>query len=267
MSFISRRNPWEAELTKLQNQENRWIDKRREKKETRLNHFLETKVPERLQDTLDAAFAKAFGLVFEKGTDVIEKTYRKGEKEKEFQINQYAAGTRENKQSVRQFSKEAKNTGRKHVALSGVSGIGLGALGIGIPDIPVFTAMMLRNIYEMALAYGFSYDTKEERYFILLLIQGAVSYGEELIDINKKMNAFMEKPSLPSGYSQEVMVEETARHLSRELLYMKFLQGIPVAGAIGGAYDVIYMKNVTDYGKLKYGQRFYKNELAKRGKA
>ena len=38
--------------------------------------------------------------------------------------------------------------------------------------------MILKNIYETALHYGYSYESREEKYFILLLIQGAISYGD-----------------------------------------------------------------------------------------
>ena len=38
----------------------------------------------------------------------------------------------------------------------------MGVLGIGLPDIPVFTGMILKNIYETALQYGYSYESREE---------------------------------------------------------------------------------------------------------
>lgn len=44
---------------------------------------------------------------------------------------------------------------------------------------------------------------------------------------------------------------------------MKFLQGIPVVGAVGGAYDVIYMKQINKYGELKYRRRFFYNKKNK----
>ena len=37
---------------------------------------------------------------------------------------------------------------------------------------------------------------------------------------------------------------------------MKFLQGIPVVGAMGGAYDVVYMKQISEYAGIKYQKRF-----------
>jgi hypothetical protein len=63
----------------------------------------------------------------------------------------------------------------------------------------------------------------------------------------------------------EEAIKSAAGCLSKELLYMKFLQGIPVVGAIGGAYDAIYMKQIMEYAELKYRRRFYLRQ--KRSKA
>ena len=261
MVFVKKKNPWEAELQKIEKQEERFLNKRADKKETYLNQFLSEKVPGKLQETLNTAFTKAFTLIFEKGTGVIEKTYNRENMEKNFQINRYAAELKESKKELRAFSKNASNSGKKNIALSAVSGIGMGALGVGLPDIPVFTAILLKSIYEIALSYGFAYESKEERYFILLLIQGAVSYGDDMIAVNDKANVYIETGKLPDNYIQLEMIGQTARCLSKELLYMKFLQGIPIAGVIGGAYDVVYMKRIVEYAKLKYSRRFFKKAI------
>ena len=132
----------------------------------------------------------------------------------------------------------------------------MGLLGIGIPDIPLLTGMMLRSIYETALHYGFSYDTEEEKRFILLLIQGAMTHGERLERVNDELNFFMEHGSFSQEEGMEELIRRTAGILSDELLYMKFLQGIPVAGVIGGAGDAVYMSRVSEYARLKYHRRF-----------
>ena len=133
--------------------------------------------------------------------------------------------------------KKAGRSGARNLAVSGIGGVGMGILGIGLPDIPVFTGMLLKCVYETALHFGYDYRTESEKYFVLLLIEGAVSYGEHLEEVEKKINAFIQTPALPEGYRQEEQIKNTSRMLSKELLYMKFLQGIPVAGAVGGAYD------------------------------
>ncbi|MDO4471407.1 MAG: EcsC family protein, partial [Bacillota bacterium] len=228
--------PEEKEWKKLLKKEEVYLKKRKEKKESVISSVLEEKIPQKLQETLDAAFAKAFTLIFQKGSSVIEKTYQKDEFEKNYKIQEYAYQIRKNRKSLKAFSKKAEGTGRKNLLLSGASGIGMGILGIGIPDIPIFTGMMLRSIYEIAVSYGYKYDTEEEQYFILLLIQGAVSYGEEAVRINEKINALISKEELPAVDHISDTISKTASLLSGELLYMKFLQGIPIAGAVGGIY-------------------------------
>ena len=254
--MFQKKTPYQKEWEKFVKKEQKYLDKQKEKKESFLNQKLEEKVPEKLQGTLDTAFAKAFHLIFEKGTAVIEKTYRKEEIEKQYQINEFTNQVRQDKKSLRTFSKNAKGSGTKNLVVSGAAGIGMGILGVGIPDIPVFTAMILKSIYEIAMHYGYSYETEEEQYFILLLIQGAVSHGEEMLTIDNKINHYISSSIWVKEETKEEMIQKTAFYLSKELLYMKFLQGIPVVGAVGGAYDVVYLKQITEYANLKYERRF-----------
>jgi len=251
-----RKTPIQKEWDALQKKELSFGERRENKKESALNRLLAEKVPEKLQHTLDIAFEKAFHLIFEKGTGVIEKTYNKDVLEKEYKVNLYADEIHGTRKSLRKFKTNANKTGNTNLLLSGVSGIGMGILGIGLPDIPVFTGMILKNIYEIALHYGFDYGSETEKYFILLLIEGAVSYGGHFAAVDGKVEDFVLVPQLPEGYSQPEQISKTSGMLSKELLYMKFLQGIPIVGAVGGAYDVVYMKQISEYAKIKYQKRF-----------
>lgn len=254
-------SPLEKEWAKVQKQEQTYMQKRMEKKDSRLNQLLEKKVPQNLQQTLDAAFSKAFYLIFEKGTGIIEKTYKKEELEKNYQINEFTAQVRNNRKSLQSFSKKASGAGNLNTLISGVSGIGLGVLGIGIPDIALFTGLMLKSIYEIALNYGYDYEKEEEKQFILLLIRGAISYGDELHEVNDELNYFIETGHFTRSKALSESVNEAASGLSKELLYMKFLQGVPIVGAAGGAYDVVYMKQIVKYAELKYRRRFYHKRI------
>lgn len=254
-------SPLKQEWSKLEKQETTYLQKRSSKAESKLNQLLEAKIPANLQSTLDAAFSKAFYLVFEKGTGIIEKTYKKDELQKNYQINEYAAYIRDDKKSLKVFSRKAAGAGNVNLLLSGVSGIGLGVLGIGIPDIVLFTGLMLKSIYEIALNYGFDYKEEKEKQFILLLIRGALSYGEELQEINSEINDYIEHKTWHRERSLDTGISQAAGCLSKELLYMKFLQGIPIVGAAGGAYDVVYMKQIVKYAELKYRRRFYTGKI------
>lgn len=258
------RSNQENELKQLIVKENRFLAGRRNKKESAINRFLADKVPAKLSDSINAAFSKAFSVIFDKGTSIIELTYKKEELEKDFQVDLYSARIRGTRKSLKKLSNKADVAGGVNLAASGVSGIGMGLLGMGLPDIPVFTAMILRCIYEIAIRYGFSYETEEEKYFILLLIEGAVSYGGHLDDVNSKIEEYISNPVLPENYNRTSQILNTSSVLSTELLYMKFLQGVPIVGAVGGAYDVIYMNNISKYARMKYKKRFlmnYGNEI------
>lgn len=260
MGLFQKKSAFERELDRLERQEARFLSARAAKQETYLNRLLEEKVPKKVQGTLNVAFSKAFSLIFEKGTTVIEKTYKREEIEKNFLVNEYSAELRNDRKALRAFSKAAGKTGTKNLILSGAAGMGMGLLGIGIPDIPLFTGLMLKNIYEIAMNFGYEYASEKERYFILLLIQGAVSYGEKMLQIDAEVNSYIDTGVYPADYDKEQMIDAAASCLSKELLYMKFLQGIPVVGVVGGAYDVVYIRRITEYAELKYRRRFYKDK-------
>lgn len=258
--MFRKKSALEQEWQKLNKSEQAFLQAREQKKDSILNQKLAEKVPVKLQETLDSAFAKAFGVIFEKGTGIIEKTYKKDELQKEFKINEYANEIHQSKKSLKAFEKKAGGSGRINLVISGTTGIGMGILGVGIPDIPVFTAMVLKSIYEIALSYGFEYESEAERRFILMLIHGAVSYGPEMLEVNDQIDMYINTTTIPCDYEEKVQIKKTAAGLSKELLYMKFLQGIPIVGAVGGFYDAIYMKRITKFANLKYKKRFLINK-------
>ena len=89
------------ELQKVNKSEQSFLQAREQKKESFLNQKLAEKVPVKLQETLDIAFAKAFEVIFEQGTGIIEKTYKKDVLQKEFKINEYANEIHKSKKSIK----------------------------------------------------------------------------------------------------------------------------------------------------------------------
>lgn len=232
----------------------------KERKNSRLNEFLDDKIPENLQNILNTAFVKAFTIIFDKGIVVIEKTYDKEKIKNTFSVNEYAYSLNKDRRSLKKFSKEADLSKMINEVISGLSGIGMGALGIGIPDIAVFTSLILKSIYEMALHYGFSYDNDNEKKFILLLIQAALQDYNEFVVTNEKTDYFIQNSAFESYSEINEEIIATSNVLACQMLYMKFLQGIPVIGAVGGMYDYIFLNRINKYAQLKYKKRFLLNK-------
>ena len=73
MRLFDKRTPLQKEWEKLEVQEQRFLQKRSEKRESILNQKLEEKIPPKLQKTLDTAFAKAFALISRKEPGLLKR--------------------------------------------------------------------------------------------------------------------------------------------------------------------------------------------------
>ncbi len=171
--------------------------------------FVRRKVPASLNRTLESAFSKAFNMVFQKGTGIIEKTYKK-----DAQNHTYKSSSKKLKREgftaagVRRFDRQAKNTISKNLVISTFEGLVLGIGGMGIPDIPIFVSVMLKSIYEIAISFGFDYTTNEEKLFILKIIDTALKSGDVLRRKNEELNELIDRMS-GSGIQTGVDGEES----------------------------------------------------------
>ena len=56
-------------------------------------------------------------------------------------------------------------------------------------------------------------------------------------------------------------IHKTAALLSERLLLVKFIQGLPVVGALGGLSNFTLSGAVSEYGTLKYKKRFLERKV------
>ncbi len=232
------------ELTKARISETDFLIRRKKQKQSYIDSKIEKYVPEGLAGTLAAAFTKAFEIVFRDGTGIIKKTYGRGSSDND---------------DIVMLRNRARAILAKDTVVTAAEGTGLGLAGIGLPDIPVFTAVLLRNIYQLAECYGFDYESKTEQVFILKLIETGLSYGESAEKLNDELNALMEQIDNEDYtyyglISQQIKAASEA--VSKEVLYMKFIQTIPVVGAAGGISNLTCLNKVGRFAELKYRKRF-----------
>ena len=268
MAALKKKTPWEQEWQNLSKKEEKFVARREEGPTSVLVKKLDRFIPEKLSGTLNAAFFKGFQVIFEKGTGIIEKTYNKDKKEADFKVDTYAHELMNNKKSARTFTKRAKSAKAANLMISSIEGIGLGLVGAGIPDIPLFIAMVLKSVYEVALSYGYEYESDEEKIFILKVIEAAMCDEDEFIEKNNELNDIIDYIAANGdeiggwNIDKEEQMRATSRSLSEEMIYTKFLQGQFVIGIAGGVFDPIYVNRISNYSVLKYRRRFLRSKMA-----
>ena len=249
----------QKELHALQKQEEKLMrSATKERTTSSWRSELEKKVPDKVYHSLKVAFGKAFALVFEKGTGIIEKSYQKETIQQDQKVQHYAVQLKGNRRELRKVKKQAQVSGLSNMALTTVEGIGLGALGIGLPDIVMFVGVLLKGIYETALRYGIDYNSVGERYLILKMMEASLAKGDRWAELNAEVDRLIyqgrqEVPDL------EDMVEQrrhTADAFAIDMILLKFIQGLPIIGILGGAGNPVYYNKVIHYVRLKYHKRY-----------
>lgn len=218
---------------------------------------LEQKVPENVYAGLNSAFAKGFSLVFQHGRKVIELTYKKDQLSRKYSERNEGFQTSGDRREVKQIHKNAGKANTLNIVMTTVEGVGLGALGIGMPDIVLFLSTVLRGVYETALYYGFGYESRFEQMLILKMMAASLSAGEDWFRRNKEVNDWILQESMDiSEEAFQAQIQDTASVFAVDMLLLKFVQGMPVVGVLGGAANPLYYHKILRYVQLKYKRRY-----------
>ena len=218
---------------------------------------LEKKLPQKVYNGLESAFCKAFAVVFRKGRGIIEKSYRKTTIQEDQSIREFALQVKGGRKELRQMMKSAHRSHARNMAITTVEGVGLGALGIGMPDIVLFISAILRGVYETALHYGYDYIEREEQMLILQMMAAALSTGEDWQRRSQEIDRIMSGGEMDlSDEAYQAQIRDTASVFAVDMLLMKFVQGLPLVGVLGGAANPVYYRKVLRYVQLKYRKRF-----------
>lgn len=244
----------------MEKKELSFLEKQYEDSMSSISDTVNSKIPDKFEASLKSMFSKAFALIFEKGTGVIEKSYSRNKHNETFMKNSFMHSIKDNTKSASAFSRHAGLTRAKNVVLSGVEGIGLGLFGVAVPDIPLFTAMIMKSVYETSLSYGYDYDKPDERMFILKLIETSTLHGDELYHSDKELNRWIHSGRSFSRTMEE-QISASSDALAIDLLTSKAIQKIPVVGVLGGSYNVVFINNLTTYADLKYKRRFLFSQM------
>lgn len=247
----------EKELRAVEKQEKKLQKAALNAKPAPLKTALESKIPQKVYFGLESTFSKGFSLVFSQGKTLIEKTYKKETIQNNHAIRDYAVQLKGGRRELKQMHKSAKRADSLNVVVTTAEGVALGALGIGMPDIVLFLSTLLRGIYETALNYGYDYESRTEQYIILKMMAAALTYGENWTEENEEVDELLMETDLTvTEDALNTQLRQTASVFAMDMLLIKFIQGLPLVGIIGGAANPIYYSRVLNYVQLKYRKRY-----------
>ena len=215
------------------------------------------KIPQKVYTGLESTFCKGFSLVFNQGRGIIEKSYNKENLKNNHSIRDFAVQLKGGRKELKAVHKSAKRSDGINMVVTTAEGLALGALGIGMPDIVLFITTLLKGVYETVLNYGYDYESPEEQYMILNMMAASLITGQERIEWDEMIDAMIEEA--PQNVTRPVLEEqirETASVFAMDMLLLKFIQGLPVVGILGGAANPIYYNRVLKYVQLKYRKRY-----------
>ena len=218
---------------------------------------LESRLPDKVSSGLNSAFCKGFSAVFQHGKAVIEKGYSKEERQADYDIRNFAVQRKGGRKELRQMHKSARQSDLLNLAVTTAEGIGLGALGIGMPDIVLFLGTLLKGIYETALSYGFDYEARQEQLLILKMMETALSHGESWVRKNQEVEKMLLWETVDISEEEfRQQLQSTAAVFATDMLLLKFIQGLPIVGILGGAANGVYYRKILQYVQLKYRKRY-----------
>ena len=219
---------------------------------------LEEKIPTKMMDTFQKAFEKGFYYVFEKGTVIIEKSYNLEKLKNESDINEYILSKQINNKNLNRIDKKVRKGVFLNKGITTVEGIGLGVLGIGLPDIPVFIGIILKTIYEICLNYGFNYDSEEEKAFVLNIICTSANKSAQRMIYSNETDRIGYSIDNNLNYKVDInkMINVTSRTLSENIILSKVIQGVPIIGVYGGISNYILIRDISEIASIKYKKRF-----------
>lgn len=251
-------------LTRLEAREKRLLNRRSFSPLSAPAEKLRAKIPNTLRSSLEFAFEKAFSLLFSpEGKRFLEHTYARKKLEAQAERWQSPLTPAQARRALVDMERTTALTRPLESAAAGVEGVALGLLGVGLPDIPVLLAWLLRSLYQDAARYGFPLTCDGERVYLLLLLQGTLTDGEERRELSRRADRLGRAIDHGWDYDAALAVElrKTSALLSDRLLVVKFVQGLPLVGALGGLSNLSISAAVSEYGGMKYKKRFLEKKV------
>ena len=238
------------ELKRIRRAEERFRKAAHWRAEVEWKKAFEERVPDKALEALKKGFDFAFRTVFNRGTNVIGAlTFDTG--------NKYDKEADEENSLLTLLKKSPAFRNSVNSLLTTAEGVALGSLGIGVPDMVLWTGMLLKGVYEEAESHGYSYESVEEKFFILKILEASMRTGEDFDRLNHEIEMEMVNTAhvIPDAVDVDEQIDKTSDAFATDMIVTKFIQSIPVVGIAGGLTNPIYYNRVIRYVNLQYRKR------------
>lgn len=91
----------------------------------------------------------------------------------------------------------------------------------------------------------------------------AMVSGQNWVSINSEVDNYIVESChvTPTDTELKEQIDKTADAFATDMLVMKFIQGLPIIGIIGGAGNPIYYRRIMKYVQLKYQKRYLLSKM------
>ena len=197
-------------------------------------------------------------------SDSFGKTYDADALKSEYAQKRVGVQTQGDRSLIKRLRKPSEKRYLKSLGVATTEGIGLGLLGIGLPDIPILIGNMIRTCTVSAQSHGLNTDRTDEQVYMLRLIRLAAMPTDERRAANRQLDALGE--AIDAGTEAHFDLEEemrlTSERLSMTLLFSRFVMGLPVVGVAGGLYNPVIVSQLHQLAEVKYEARLLKRVKA-----
>lgn len=256
------------EMERLLLEEGRWLAQPAEtlltQKTAPWKERLAAKVPAALPSGFTSVFTMSFHALFQKEASLLKEPGRQALSDA-YRLNWAALERGVTRRALAGFEAQRRKGVLANGAFTAAEGTLLGALGVGLPDIPVYLGVLLRTAFGVSLSYGYDYTQPGERQFLLAALCAAATRGEQRIGYSRQCDDLgraldMGAPLPPPD--EEEWIRHAARALTDRLLLAKFIQGLPLVGAAGGVTNAVLLSQVGKAAAIKYKKRFLYRAMA-----
>ena len=91
---------------------------------------------------------------------------------------------------------------------------------------------------------------------ILKMMSAAIQKREKWLEADMEVDDFLKAKDIPDSFELEDQIGRTADDFALDMLVLKFIQGLPVVGVLGGLSNPVYYTKIMEYVQLKYHKRY-----------